>query len=101
MNLYDLILLMVIALFAVQFWRFRGIAENAQKYLENYCENKGLQLLSVARIKTGLGIYRGKLDWQSSFIFEFSGNGEDSYQGQIKMSGVRVLETSLPAYKIN
>jgi hypothetical protein len=101
MNLYDLILLMMIAMFAVQFWRFRGIAESAQKYLQDYCDKKELQLLSVARNKTRLGVYRGKLDWQSEFIFEFSGNGEDSYQGQIKMSGLRVLETWLPAYKIN
>lgn len=101
MNLFDLILFMLLTVFAIQFWRFRGIAEKAQTYLANYCQERDLQLLSVARDKTRIGIHRGKIDWQSEFVFEFSGNAEDSSQGRIKMAGLSVLETWLPVYKVN
>jgi hypothetical protein len=101
MNLFDLVLLLGILLVVGQFWRIRAISEKANEHLAQYCELNQLQLISVARSKTRIGSYRGKLDWQSEFSFEFSGTGEDSYQGCVKMSGLNVLETLTPAYRIN
>ena len=100
-NLADIVLLLVIVVVAAQFWRIRAIAEQAKAYLQRYCEKNQLQLISVARHKTRLGIHRGKLDWRSEFYFEFSGNGEDSYQGVLVMSGLSVIDTQMPAYRIN
>lgn len=92
---------MAIAAIVFQFWRIRAISEHARQYLQHYCQQHNLQLLSVARRKTRLSVLRGKIDWKSEFIFEFSGNGEDAYQGVLIMTGLRVLATRLPAYKIN
>jgi hypothetical protein len=99
MSLFDLTVLLVILLIGVQFWRIRAITEKANQYLATYCETHQLQLISVARHKTRLGSYRGKLDWQSDFNFEFSGNGENSYQGELLMSGLVILKIDTPAYR--
>lgn len=101
MNLFDLVVLLIILLIGGQFWRIRAISEKAGQHLEQYCQLNQLQLISIARSKTRLGSYNGKLDWKSEFIFEFSGTGEDSYQGTVKMVGLHVLETLTPAYRVN
>lgn len=100
MNLFDLVLLISIFLLAAMFWRFRAISEAVKIQLDAYCERQQLQLISVARVKTRLGSYRGKLDFHSDFVFEFSGNGEDSCQGKINMIGLKVQNIDTPAYKV-
>lgn len=100
MNIYDLIVLIIILLVVAMFWRFRASSEAIKEYLEAYCEQRQLQLISIARHKTSIGSYRGKLDFHSIFNFEFSGNGEDSYQGQVKLVGTKVLEVDIPAYRV-
>lgn len=100
MNLFDLIVLLVIIFIAILFWRFRAIAETANQHLSEYCERQNLQLLSIARVKTRIGSYRGKLDLHSEFNFEFSGNGEDSYTGILTMVGLKTLDLDTPAYRI-
>lgn len=100
MNLFDLVLLLIIGMVAFQFWRIRAITEQANGYLHQYCEQRQLQLISVARVKTRLSVHRGKLDWYNRFVFEFSGNGEDAYQGELDMAGLRVVDTRLPAYRV-
>ncbi|MDU0356090.1 DUF3301 domain-containing protein [Paraglaciecola aquimarina] len=100
MNLYDLILFIVILVVVASFWRLRAISESVKEYLDNYCEQRQLQLISVARNSTRIGSYRGKLDFQSSFVFEFSGNGEECYQGKVTMAGLTVLDTDIPAYRV-
>ncbi len=100
MNLFDLILLIGIFLLAAMFWRFRAISEAIKSQLDAYCERQQLQLISVPRVKIRLGSYRGKLDFHSDFIFEFSGNGEDSCQGQVKMIGLKIQNIDTPAYRV-
>lgn len=101
MNLLDLILLILIVLVAGAFWRVRAISEAVKQHLEAYCDRQNLQLISVARVKTRIGSYRGKLDLHSEFAFEFSGNGENAYQGEVKMVGVTLLDVQTPAYRID
>jgi hypothetical protein len=100
MNLFDVILLIGIFLLAAMFWRFRGISEAVKTQLDAYCERQQLQLISVARVNIRIGSYRGKLDFHSQFVFEFSGNGEDSCQGQVKMIGLKVQNIDTPAYRV-
>ena len=100
-SVFDVLMLCIISVVVFQFWRIRGIAEHAKAYLKRYCEKSQLQLISVARTKTRLGVHKGKLDWRTEFSFEFSGNGEDSYQGTLIMSGLTIVDTQLPAYRIN
>ena len=101
MNLFDIVILLVVVIVAMQFWRIRAIAEHAKVHLTHYCEKQDLQFISLARSRTRLASHRGKLDWHTEFTFEFSGNGEDSYQGTLTMAGLEVLNTELPAYRIN
>ena len=101
MNLYDLIIMLLILALAFAFWRFRAMAEAAQEQLNQYCETHDLQLLSVARAKTRVASYRGKLDLHSEFIFEFSGNGTDSYTGTLTMVGLKVRDIHTPAYRVH
>ena len=100
MNLFDLVLLMGIFLLAAMFWRFRAISEAIKSQLDAYCDRQQLQLISVARVKIRLGSYKGKLDFHSEFVFEFSGNGEDSCQGQVKMIGLKIQNIDTPAYRV-
>lgn len=100
MNLFDLILLIGIFLLAAMFWRFRGISEAVKTQLDAYCERQQLQLISVARVNIRIGSYRGKLDFHSQFVFEFSGNGEDNCQGQVQMIGLKVQNIDTPAYRV-
>jgi hypothetical protein len=99
-NLFDIMLLLIIAIIAFQFWRIRAITEQANRYMHHYCDKNQLQLISISRRKTRLTLFRGKLDWYNEFDFEFSGNGEDSYRGELVMKGLSVQSTDLPAYRI-
>ncbi len=101
MSLFDILILLVFVVVAIQFWRVRDITEYTTGYLRRYCEQQHLQFISVARIKTRIAMHRGKPDWHTHFAFEFSGNGEDAYQGTIELKGKHVVSTHMPAYKIN
>ncbi|GGD66899.1 DUF3301 domain-containing protein [Lacimicrobium alkaliphilum] len=100
MTLFELILILLVIMIGWQFWRIRAISERASDYLNHYCKKQGLQLISVSRRKTRINSYRGKLDWYTEFNFEFSGNGEDAYQGLLTMRGLYVTQTTLPPYRI-
>ncbi|MBN7821419.1 DUF3301 domain-containing protein [Bowmanella sp. Y26] len=100
MSLGELTLILVIIALGWQFWRIRAMTEQAYRYMDNYCNKQGLQLLSLSRYKTRIRPYRGKLDWYCEFNFEFSGNGEDAYQGSLVMQGMQVTETNLPPYRV-
>ena len=100
-TLMDVVVLLVVFVVMVQFWHIRAITEIANRYLSEFCEERQLQLLSVARFKTRIGLHRGKPDWHTTFVFEFSGNGEDKYTGTLAMQGRQVMNTDLPAYRIS
>ncbi|GAB5382044.1 MAG: DUF3301 domain-containing protein [Aliiglaciecola sp.] len=100
-NLADILLLAVIIAIGFQFWRIRAISEQAKHYLERYCDSQGLQLISVARSKTRLTFHKAKLDWRTEFNFEFSSTGEERYLGKLCMRGLTVVDTEMPAYRIN
>ncbi|MFT2091619.1 DUF3301 domain-containing protein [Paraglaciecola sp. 2405UD69-4] len=90
----------ILGVFAL-FWRIRAISEQVKISLQQYCDNQNMQLISVARKKTRIKSHHGKLDLHTDFNFEFSGNGEDSYQGNVSMIGLRLTKIDTPAYKID
>lgn len=97
----DVVVILVVFVVMVQFWHIRAITETANRYLISFCEERELQLLSVARFKTRIGLHRGKPDWHTSFIFEFSGNGTDRYTGTLAMQGKHIIDADLPAYRVS
>ncbi|WP_296048796.1 DUF3301 domain-containing protein [uncultured Alteromonas sp.] len=101
MNLFDVLLLVLLCAGAAFFWRIRTISECANQYLQRYCEQQRLQLVSVARKSTRPMFFRGKLDWRSEFLFEFSSTGDDCYQGELVLNGLTVVKTETPPHRIN
>ena len=100
-SLFDIVLLLVIFLLGLQFWTLRGIAERAQRYLAQYCENHQLQLISVARYRTRIALAQGKPVWQVLFVFEFSATGTECYQGTLNMLGNRASHIDVPPYRMH
>ncbi|WP_100642210.1 DUF3301 domain-containing protein [Alteromonas facilis] len=101
MNIYDLIILLIIGLVALQFWQIRAMTELANRYAAQYCKQHNLQLVSVARDHTRPGFYRGMPVWKSRYAFEFSANRESLSQGWFYMQGKTVTNIDVPAYPIN
>ena len=50
--------------------------------------------------KPVLAVIEANLIFTTDFVFEFSGNGEDSNQGQVKMVGLKVQNIDTPAYRV-
>ncbi|MBF7072261.1 DUF3301 domain-containing protein [Glaciecola sp. MH2013] len=101
MTLGPLVILLVLAWIAFQFWRLRGMAEFSIAYAKRYCEKHQLQFLSLARSSTRISAFRGKLDWKVVYQLEFSSNHEDAYMGTMTSFGNTVIEINLPVYKID
>lgn len=99
MTLGALIILLSIFLLGIQFWRLRGISEYSYDFAQRYCKKHQLQFVSLARITTKLGVYRGKLDWRIRYVLEFSSDGQDAYSGTIESFGRRITSVELPVYK--
>ncbi len=100
MTLAELCLFLLIGFAGFQFWRIRSISEAAFEHASRYCETHQLQLLTLARASTRITFKYSKPDWHSRFLFEFSGNGEDRYTGEMELVGKRVLRTQLPPYRV-
>lgn len=101
MTLGNLILIVLIVVVGILFWRTRAMAEKANDYLAHYCEQQGIQLISVARKNLKIGTNKGKLDWRATFNFEFSGNREDKYTGSLQMIGLSVVSVDLPPFRVS
>lgn len=101
MNLVDILILLLLVVIAIQFWRIRGITEYVNRYLLQYCQSQNVQLLTVARLKTKFTLVAGKPDWHTFFTFEFSSDGTNKYTGLIELKGMRIVATEMPPYTIN
>ncbi len=100
MTLLELVVWLVIVFTGYQFWRIRAISETTYRYLTQYCSTHNLQLLSVSRARTRFSFKYGQPDWHSFFNFEFSSNGEDKYNGQVELVGLRVIRTDVPPHRV-
>lgn len=100
MDLLSVVLLLVIAVLVIQFWRLRAIAEYMVEYANLYCKRHQLQYISLARTATKFSAYKGRLDWQLSYQLEFSSDGQTEYVGTIVSHGKHVIDIELPAYRV-
>ena len=98
-NIYYLLIVCLI------YWYFiyiRKISENARKIANNYCEKESLQFIAIARNSTRLKFSKKEgIHFYSIFDFEFSGDGESSYNGLLSLNGLKLEQMHLPPYKIN
>ncbi|GAW95371.1 MULTISPECIES: DUF3301 domain-containing protein [Colwellia] len=94
--------LLFFCLFCWYFVYLRQVSEAAQRYVNNYCKETGLQFISLARRSSrpkftkqhGLCIY-------STFDFDFSGDGESNNHGYLTLYGLKLEQINLPAYRVN
>lgn len=98
-NIYFLLIVCLI------FWYFiylRKISEYARGHINNYCETENLQFISLARKSSRISFNKQQgPHWVSIFEFEFSGDGESSYLGEMTLKGYKVDKVTMPPYKIS
>jgi hypothetical protein len=97
--IWDLLFIVVMVLVGSAIWKLRQQSELAKTMTEQHCEKLGLQLLSFARSRFNFKL--GSDFLQASFIFEFSSDGQNSYQGTLTLNGHIKPRFQLPAYRID
>jgi hypothetical protein len=68
------------------------------------CERYGVQLLDDTVAITRLRVARdenGRLRLRRTYVFEFSGSGNDRYQGAVVLLGARVEDLQLEPYRMH
>lgn len=84
-------------LFAMLIWKLRQQSEYAKILIEKHCIELDLQFLNVSR--SNFNFKLGQNFLQASFVFEFSSDNENSYQGKLLLSGLHRPRFELPVYR--
>ena len=93
----DLLFILFSVIIGVMIWKLRQQSEYAKKLITQHCCKLDLQLLSVARSQFNYKL--GKNFLQACFIFEFSSDNDNCYQGRLLLSGLRRPRFELPVYR--
>lgn len=97
-NIYYLLIAFLICWYFIY---LRQVSESGKKHAQQYCKQEKLQFIAIARRYTRLSFSkRNGLYMKSAFDFEFSGDGESSYQGAVLLKGVKLDSVDMPAYRI-
>ena len=96
--IWDLLFILVMVLVGTTIWKLRQQSELAKKMIEQHCKKLELQLLSFARSRFNYKL--GSDFLQASFVFEFSSDGTNSYQGTLTLNGLVKPRFQLPAYRL-
>jgi hypothetical protein len=84
------------------FYHQRKLAESARRYIAKYCEENTLQFMSIAKLKARIVIDKKRgIQWENHYHFEFSGDGESSYEGTLTLRGTKVKDIDMPVYRVN
>ena len=94
----DLLFIFFTVVTAILIWKLRQQSEYAKELITMHCSKLDLQLLSVAR--SNFNFKLGKQFLEASFIFEFSSDNDNSYQGRLFLSGLRKPRFELPVYRV-
>lgn len=104
MSLRSIFLTALVFLGVVYWLRARDLKQLALLYASNHCKSLDLALLDesvVLRSIKPVRDSRGKWCLSRTYQFDFTANGEDRYQGEISLSGKRVLCIKLPPHRID
>ena len=96
--IWDLLFILLMVLVGTTIWKLRQQSERAKKMIELHCSKLELQLLSFARSRFNYKL--GSDFLQASFVFEFSSDGDNSYQGTLTLNGLVKPRFQLPAYRL-
>jgi hypothetical protein len=93
----ELLFILLLVCIGALFWKLRQQSEYARGLISRHCIKLDLQLLSVARSQFN---YRFGQDFlQASFIFEFSSDNDNCYQGRLFLNGLQRPKFELPVYR--
>ena len=93
----DLLYILLVVIVATLIWKLRQQSEFAKELIEKHCVKLDLQLLSFSR--SSFNFKLGANFLQASFVFEFSSDNENSYQGKLFLSGLHRPRFELPVYR--
>ena len=95
------LLLLVISSICYVCWQQRKQDERAVVVARQLCQQQQLQMLDCGRSGHSFRKINGRLRFITSYQVDFSGDGESRYQAELLLSGRRLAEFNLPAYRIN
>lgn len=93
----DLLLILLVVICATIIWKLRQQSEYAKTLIEKECIKLDLQFLSFSRSHFDFKL--GPNFLLASFVFEFSSDNENSYQGKLFLSGLYHPRFELPVYR--
>ncbi|MCK5818459.1 MAG: DUF3301 domain-containing protein [Psychromonas sp.] len=93
----DLLFIFITVCIATLIWKLRQQSELAKLLITKHCLQLDLQLLSVARFRFNFKL--GKQFLEACFIFEFSSDNENNYQGKLYLLGLKHPRFELPPYR--
>ncbi|MCL1126677.1 DUF3301 domain-containing protein [Shewanella surugensis] len=95
----DIFIILALVVIIVFFWQLRQMAEVSRVYVNQECQRQQVQLLAIAQhsARPSLGGHSG-FTWKASYLFEFSTNGIDKYQGNIWMLGTKIQKIEWPVF---
>lgn len=95
--MFSLLFILLCVLFGGIIWKLRQQSEYAKELITQRCFELDLQLLSVSR--SNFNFKLGDNFLQASFVFEFSSDNDNNYQGYLFMRGLRHPRFKLPVYR--
>ncbi|WP_413692617.1 DUF3301 domain-containing protein [Psychromonas sp. KJ10-2] len=98
MIIWDLLFILLMVLAGTTIWKLRQQSELAKKITEMHCQKLDLQLLSFSRSRFNFKL--GSDFLQANFVFEFSSDGDNNYQGTLTLNGLVKPRFQLPAYRV-
>jgi len=93
----DLLFILLSVIVGSLLWKRRQQSEHAKEMITAHCAQLDLQLLSVARSQFNYKL--GKNFLQASFVFEFSSDNDNCYQGRLFLNGLKQPRFDLPVYR--
>jgi len=96
--MWDLLFILGMVILGTVIWKLRQQSEFAKTLIEQHCYKLDLQVLSVARSHFNFTL--GDNFLQASFVFEFSSDGDNHYQGRLTLNGLVKPRFQLPAYRL-
>ena len=101
LELTDIVVLAILSLVVLLWWNVQSIRQIALRHARRRCKELELQFLDGSVAINFTGFHRttsGRLGPRFRCRFEFSATGDDRYQGEVLMLGMRVLEIRIPPH---
>ncbi|WP_094752289.1 DUF3301 domain-containing protein [Psychromonas sp. CD1] len=95
--MFNLLFILLCVCVALLFWKLRQQSEYADILIKQKCIALDLQLLNVARSHFNYKL--GEHFLEAHFVFEFSSDNENSYQGILRLRGLRQARFEFPVYR--